>query len=143
MPSAVPVIDRLMRRLVLDVATGCLNWTGCINEDGYGVISVPPRGKNRGTHIVAYEEEKGPVPEGLELDHTCENRRCCNLDHLEPVTHLENVRRGRAGLEQSLRTHCPQGHAYDEANTCIKANGKRRCRTCQREAKARYYAKRH
>jgi hypothetical protein len=35
----------------------------------------------------------GPVPEGLELDHLCENPPCCNPAHLEPVTHAENNRR--------------------------------------------------
>lgn len=39
-------------------------------------------------------EKNGPVPEGMELDHLCRNRWCINPDHLEPVTHAENVRRG-------------------------------------------------
>lgn len=42
-----------------------------------------------------------------------------------------------AALPQN-RTHCPQGHPYDEANTIINADGKRRCRTCvNSRAKAR------
>jgi len=50
-----------------------------------------------------YEYFKGPVPDGLELDHLCRVRSCCNPDHLEPVTHKENIRRGflRRGVVSS------------------------------------------
>jgi hypothetical protein len=47
-------------------------------------------------HQLAYQLEKGLVPEGLELDHLCRNRTCCNPDHLEPVTRAENM--ARAGF---------------------------------------------
>lgn len=40
---------------------------------------------------------------------------------------------------QSARTHCPQGHPYDDANTMIRGNGRRVCKTCQRQ---RYLASR-
>ena len=45
-------------------------------------------------HRVYYERHVGPVPEGLELDHLCRNPGCVNPEHLEPVTHAENIRRG-------------------------------------------------
>lgn len=35
-----------------------------------------------------------------------------------------------AAMPQALRTHCPEGHPYDEYNTVINGDGKRRCRTC-------------
>jgi hypothetical protein len=41
-----------------------------------------------------YERHIGPIPEGLQLDHLCRNRACINPAHLEPVTNLENLRRG-------------------------------------------------
>jgi hypothetical protein len=41
-----------------------------------------------------YEQHFGSIPENLELDHLCRNPACVRPDHLEPVTHLENLRRG-------------------------------------------------
>lgn len=76
--------------------TPCWIWTRAKNKGGYGQIWVKhPRPRLRSTHIVFYERKYGPVPEGMELDHLCEVKSCCNPDHVEPVTHAENVRRGR------------------------------------------------
>jgi hypothetical protein len=53
---------------------------------------------------------------------------------LEPVTHMENLRRGAT----AQRTHCPHGHPYDEENTYHRpGSGHRVCRACSREAKRR------
>jgi HNH endonuclease len=73
--------------------TPCHVWQGFCNDDGYGMVSVGGR-RLSSTHRVAYEREHGRVPDGLELDHLCRVRACCNPDHLEPVTHAENMRRG-------------------------------------------------
>lgn len=45
-------------------------------------------------HQLIYKRHKGAIPEGMELDHLCRVRLCVNPDHLEPVTHLVNCRRG-------------------------------------------------
>lgn len=75
-------------------ATPCLIWQGATNTNGYGVIRH--EGRNRVVHVLAYEETKGPIPDGLELDHLCGVHACLNVDHLEPVTHVENMRRGKS-----------------------------------------------
>lgn len=91
------------------------------------------------SHRWLWEHINGPVPDGLVLDHLCRNPSCVNPAHLEPVTKAENTRRGEAA-EASRRywaskTHCPQGHAYDEENTYRSpSGGGRECRTCKREA---------
>ena len=97
---------------------------------GYGTIRI--QGRTWYSHRYAYELTRGPVPEGMEIDHLCRNRACANPTHLEPVTHAENVRRGNGGWNSRAKTHCPQNHPYDEANTG-HGSGRRHCRTCGRE----------
>lgn len=72
----------------------------------------------------------GPVED--ELDHLCSNRSCVNGDHLEDAPHEVNVRRGRGGENWAAKTHCPQGHPYDEENTNLY-QGRRYCRKCGTE----------
>jgi hypothetical protein len=55
------------------------------------------------THRIAFELAKGPVPDGLELDHLCKNRLCCNPQHLEAVEHIVNVRRSDTGKATAER----------------------------------------
>jgi hypothetical protein len=86
-----PVDERLWAKVEGDDYIGCWNWTGSVNEKGYGRLSV--NGKPRRAHRLAYEHMIGEIPQGLELDHLCKNRRCVNPWHLEPVTHLVNVAR--------------------------------------------------
>lgn len=111
----------------------CWVWTASLRQSGYGQFRLG--GKIRRAHIVAYEFEVGPVPAGLELDHTCRILACVNPAHLEPVTHAENCRRGNVGKFSRDKTHCPQGHAYDKVNTYVTPGGKRHCRTCKNERK--------
>lgn len=107
-----PAIERMMRRILVDAGSGCWVWQGARNPGGYGVIGRGGRGGgNSFTHRLAFEHFVGPVPAGLELDHLCRNRACCNPDHLEPVTRAENVRRGLHVALRPPRTQCRNGHA--------------------------------
>ncbi|MGI5247775.1 HNH endonuclease signature motif containing protein [Dactylosporangium sp. CA-139066] len=91
-------------------------------------------------HRASYQAFVGPIPPGLHIDHLCRQRSCGNPEHLEAVTPRENLVRGNAGSNQLRKTHCPQGHPYDESNTYHGKKG-RFCRACGREATRRYKAR--
>lgn len=84
-------------------------------------------------HRWAYQFLRAPIPEGLELDHLCRNRRCVNPWHLEPVTRRVNAMRGVGSKET-----CVNGHPYTEGNTYRRPDrGTRMCRECVRNANSR------
>ncbi len=103
----------------------CLIWAGAKTNAGYGHRTI--RGVSYLAHRVAYEEAKGPIPAGMEIDHLCRNRACVEPSHLEVVSRRENVRRQAAS-----RTHCPSGHPYAGVNLYLTRAGHRVCRECHR-----------
>lgn len=119
--------ERFANKVEID-QSGCWIWTGAATK-GYG--QVKRNGIQHAAHRYAYQHLVGPIPAGLVLDHLCRETRCVNPAHLEPVTNAENIRRGRVGLNESTKTHCPQGHPYDETNTYSWKNGWRQCRACR------------
>lgn len=124
--------ERVQRYSQADVLTGCVLWTAYVDREGYGRTNY--RGRPVEAHRAAYECLVGPIDPRLELDHLCRNRRCVNPDHLEPVTHRENVLRGAAfSAANSRKTHCKRGHPFEPANTYTNpSTGSRECRACAR-----------
>ena len=87
----------------------CMLWALSKNNEGYAQIAID--GVSRRVHRVLYELAHGALDDGLVVDHLCENTACINIDHLEAVTHRENI------LRKFLRqTHCQKGHEYSEDN---------------------------
>jgi hypothetical protein len=123
---------------------GCWIWEGAKNNDGYGYYYLGKdclgEYKIVRAHRWSYEHHKGPIPQGLHIDHLCRNRSCVNPDHLEVVTGKENVLRGVGPTAMNAqKIHCANGHPFDEENTRIDKNNIRRCKTCEREKALRYY----
>lgn len=115
----------------------CWLWTGGVNTTGYGTFWAT-NSKSVVSHRWSYEQTFGPLPDGLTLDHLCRVRNCVRPDHLDPVTHMENVRRGEAGSTNRDKKYCRWGHPYDSTNTYRAPRGGRFCRICVRAAKQRY-----
>lgn len=141
MPRTGPK-PRDIRDRILDSVSrnedGCWLWQRRIGNRGYGVMTANGKASQL-AHRVSYAAFVGPIPEGLVIDHLCRVRSCVNPAHLEPVTQKANVLRSPiapAAINTS-KTHCPQGHLYDAANTYVQAAGSRVCRTCHREYKRR------
>lgn len=132
-----PAVDRVLARVVKQ-PDGCWIWRGALNEGGYGIVQLGRGIGTDRTHRVVYRAMVGEIPAGLTLDHLCHRPACVNPAHLDPVTRTENtlrqwaVGKGNAGASNVLKTHCPHGHPYDEANTRKDKNGRRHCRTCER-----------
>lgn len=117
--------------------TGCWLWGGAINSSGYGNFTI--EGKTRSAHKVSWERENGPVPQNLCIDHLCRVRCCVNPEHMEIVSNLENILRGRAielnrirAKQRSLSSHCKYGHPFIPENTYYiqRETPRRVCKTC-------------
>lgn len=114
----------------VETETGCWQFTGYCPPGGYGQV-----GRNLRVHVIVWEHFRGPVPDGLELDHLCRNRACCNPDHLEPVTGRVNKLRGVGfAALNAVKTHCDQGHALTPDNVYARPDRfGRLCRICRHD----------
>lgn len=119
----------------------CWLWQGKTQNSGYGQFSIGSRKTVRKlvyAHRFSYEQMVGCIPPGMQIDHLCKERLCVNPDHLEVVTPRVNTHRGNTiTAKNAVKTACPSGHPYNDANTIVSA-GKRYCRTCRiKQAEAR------
>ncbi len=115
----------------------CHVFRGHKGRDGYGRVGVS--GKCVDVHVVAWEREVGERTEGLEIDHLCRVRACCNVDHLREVTHRQNMveNSDTPSAINAKKTHCLHGHPFDDANTYLFRGRRRCCRQCNRDIKRR------
>jgi hypothetical protein len=142
----VPPIERILSRTIEDPTSSCWIFQGSLTIGGYGRVGIAGGKSYRVTHRVTYEHFIATIPDGLELDHLCRVRACCNPWHLEPVTHAENCRRAEAYGERVAhryaKTHCKRGHPYSGDNLKVTAQGTRKCRTCTRDRDNAYWRRR-
>ena len=98
-PNEVPDPERFWEYVQPFMALdACWIWTGTLDRDGYGTFRPRPEPDRRlyfAAHRLAFHLLRGPIPDGLTIDHLCLNKACVNPDHLEPVSNAENIRRGR------------------------------------------------
>ena len=72
--------DAFFRRRTYRGSNGCWDWTGYVQSSGYGQFSV--KGKRKLAHREAWRVYRGDIPKSSMILHICDNRRCCNPEHL-------------------------------------------------------------
>lgn len=121
--------EDVWRKIAVGHPGVCWLWRGSTSTNGYGVFDAQT--VRYTVHRLTYELLRGPVPDGLVLDHWCRVKLCANPFHLEPVTSRENSLRDTTTIasRNARRTHCPQGHPY-RGDNLVRRNGGRFCRKC-------------
>lgn len=122
--------SRLLSRIKF-VGT-CWEWDAPDTSNGYGNLYVGR--KRMRAHRLSYEVFVGEIPEGLEIDHLCRNRACCNPDHLEPVTARENTLRSPISPTaiNSRKLKCKRNHDLTGDNVYVSSLPRRVCKECAR-----------
>lgn len=119
-------LDDFLAKVSPEPNSGCWLWTAAAIKGGYA------RFGNMYAHRFSYEHYRGPIPEGLQIDHLCRVRCCVNPQHLEAVTQQENIKRGMAG-KYPRSNFCPLGHPLSGTNLYVSPKrGHRDCKQCRR-----------
>lgn len=101
-------LDRLSRRIVINLEKGCWELTGGTNSGGYVQIAVR-KSKLVLAHRLVYECLVGPIPKGLDATHGCHNKRCIrpHLEHVRPGTRSFNLKEDFARRRTNAGEHSP------------------------------------
>ena len=132
--ASIPLIDRLLNKVIVNDITDCWEFQGGKHNIGYGMLRDGD--KMRTTHRVSYEEHNNvPIPPGLVVMHSCDNKCCVNPAHLSIGTHKDNsqdmIRKGRQNLVGSYgmtgkkqpRSVCPHCNRSIANNVYAKYHG--------------------
>lgn len=146
-PTPEPIGERFWRQVDKAGDDECWLWSKGVHL-GYGQFWVKELNRSMTAHRWVYENEVGPIPEGMVIDHKCHtealakglcdggeciHRRCVNPRHLSPENRGVNSNFGNGPAAKNARkTHCKNGHEFTPENTRMTTRGFRVCRACER-----------
>ena len=105
-------LGRLLSKTEVDQVTGCWNWTASKDTHGYGHLRH--KGRIKLAHRLSYELHFGPIPEGMQICHKCDNRICLNPDHLFLGTWRDNM------LDKLAKGRQSRTRQFGSANAAAK-----------------------
>ena len=120
------IADDFWDRILKEPEAGCWLWQGYL-DGGYAKVRVG--GKWHRVQRIVHEKFCGPIPEGAEVHHLCDNKRCVSPAHLLALSSQEHR---KFHPENGPWSYCSRGHFLSEANTRLESDGKRKCRLCER-----------
>lgn len=143
-----PVIERILKKINV-TTSGCWESGYSVQSNGYTQIQL--KHKTGSVHRIMYNFYHGELVKGLQINHTCKNKICCNPLHLEQVTPRENTNYSRTEMMKAIskriehnsqKTQCPYGHPYSGDNLYLGYRS-RHCRTCMKNGRIKRKNKRN
>ena len=139
--NSFPVDLERLRSLIQARSTRLEN--GCLVWDGYCIKGYPQSkvcGKTRLLHRALFVGTYGKIRDGYQIDHTCNNSKCLNIDHLEEKTARDNtLRSSNPYASKAKQDRCSNGHEFDIFKTDSRGRRRRGCSICNQERHKRYW----